>query len=318
MPALDEERLAVAERLRRDLATENVLLRQQARAYVRCLQATWQVPTIQWSDQESVHQLGDARRLLHAAHIFRQIEGAESPRAIDCYRRTGEILEWLVRAADNIRLILPIELLAAAAYQLGGLPAMASGLISQVVTEHEGVALYAAFLRADFDTVLRRAAGFWRSHPDLTVTTAGHLLASIASEEGPDQDGSRVAWFFMVELVRSLGLIADSLRRGDELRLARALEKLRALDAMAARAFSEDAALVLSLIRQVAEGYAESTIYKPIRVLSAINPARSAKLFAYARDQYSRGRGVLWTSQIHGLQRLPERVNDFDTPGLVI
>ncbi len=119
------------------------------------------MPEIQWSDQESVHQLGDARRLLHAAHIFRQIEGAASPRAIDCYRRTGEILEWLVRAADNIRSVLPIELLAAAAYQLGGLPAMASGLISQVVIEHEGVALYAAFLRADFDAVLRRAAFFW-------------------------------------------------------------------------------------------------------------------------------------------------------------
>lgn len=305
MPEFDEERLAVADRLRTALATENVLLRPQARAYVRCLQATWQVPEIQWSEQESVHQLGDARRLLHAAHIFRQIEGAASPRAIDCYRRTGEILEWLVRAADNIRSVLPIELLAAAAYQLGGLPAMASGLISQVVIEHEGVALYAAFLRADFDAVLRRAASFWSTHPDLTVEAAGHLLGTEAPEnDALDQGGSRVAWFFTVELVRSLGLMADSLRRGDELRLARAMDKLRALDAMATRAFSEDAALVVSLTRQVAEGYAESTIYMQVRALSELNPAKSAKLLSYAREQYSRGRGVLWTSQIQGLQRL--------------
>ncbi len=136
-------------------------------------------------------------------------------------------------------------------------------------------------------------------HPDLTVAAAGHLLGTEAPrDDAPDQDGSRVAWFFTVELIRSLGLMADSLRRGDESRLARAMDKLRALDAMATRAFSEDAALVVSLIRQVAEGYAESTIYMQVRALSELNPAKSAKLLSYAREQYSRGRGVLWTSQI--------------------
>ena len=95
MPAFDAERLEVANTLRIALAIENELSRPQARAYVRCLQATWQVPTIQWGAQESSGQLADARRLLHAAHIFRQIEGPNSTRAIDCYRRTGEILEWL-------------------------------------------------------------------------------------------------------------------------------------------------------------------------------------------------------------------------------
>lgn len=79
MAALDEERLVLAEQIRQALAIENALTRPQARAYVRCLQTTWQVPTIGWGDRESASQLNDARRLLHAAHIFSTIEGRESP-----------------------------------------------------------------------------------------------------------------------------------------------------------------------------------------------------------------------------------------------
>lgn len=122
MAERDSERLALAQQVRAALAIENELTRPQARAYVRCLQTTWQVPAIAWSNRNSARQLDDSRRLLHAAHIFRTIEGVSSTRAIDCYRRVGEILEWLSRADDNVRTVVPIELLSAAAYQLGGLP----------------------------------------------------------------------------------------------------------------------------------------------------------------------------------------------------
>lgn len=301
MPARDIDRLEAAEQVRQALAIENELTRSQARAYVRCLQSSWDVPIIAWGDQESVKQLGDARRLLHAAHIFRSTEGWESPRAIDCFRRTGEILEWLARADDGIRQAVPIELLAAAAYQLGGLPAMATGLLDQVSSEHDGVELYGAFLRADFDDVLRRAARFWRSNRDYTTQAASRLLVDAMRD---DLEEGGVAKAFTVELVRSLGLIADSLRRGDEERLGPAIAKLRALDSMASRAFSDDAALMIGLIRQVADGYLEATIYKPLRALSELRPERMNKLMTYARDQFSRGRGILWTSQLHGLERL--------------
>lgn len=276
MPELDADRLNVADTLRRALAIENELSRPQARAYVRCLQTTWHVPTIQWSERESARQLADARRLLHAAHIFREIEGTSSPRAIDCYRRTGEILEWLSRAADGIRAVVPIELLAAAAYQLGGLPAMASGLLRQVETDHRGVALYSAFLRADFDGVIHRSVAFWNTHPDLTTPDAALRLATAGVEEFDlEEDDNRIAWFFTVELVRSLGLIADSLRRGDDVRLEIAMSKLHALDEMATRTFSDDASLVIALMRQVADGYRAASIYRPLRTLAALNPART-------------------------------------------
>ncbi|MCP1912519.1 hypothetical protein J2R96_004999 [Bradyrhizobium elkanii] len=302
MPEFDAERLDLANNLRRQLAVENELSRPQARAYVRCLQATWQVPTIQWTEQESASQLQDARRLFHAAYVFQQVEGPASPGAIACYRRTGEILEWLTRAADSIRAVVPIEILAAAAYQLGGLPAMAAGLLGQVDTEHEGVALYAAFLRADFDGVLERTAAFWMSHRDLTSPDASEKLARPDLDAFDDDD--RVAWLFTVELVRCLGLLADSLRRGDDERGGRAMQKLRALDGMAARVFSDDASLLVGLLKQVADGFRSASIYRPLNALSNLNPDRRSKLLAYARGQFSRGRGILWTSQLQGLERL--------------
>ncbi len=154
MPPHDAERLALANEVRESLALENVLTPIQARSFVRSLQTTWHVPTIQWGADESKMQLRDARRLIHTAEVFLQLEGTASQNATDCFRRAGELLEWLSRAADPIRVTAPIELLAAA-YQLGGLPAMAAGLLGQVELGDEGSRLYASFLRADFDDVLR-------------------------------------------------------------------------------------------------------------------------------------------------------------------
>ncbi|UEM19535.1 DEAD/DEAH box helicase [Skermanella mucosa] len=70
------------------------------------------------------------------------------------------------------------------------------------------------------------------------------------------------------------------------------------------RTFSDDASLIVTLLRQVADSYNEASIYRPLLALSELNPDRRGKLIAYARDQFSRGRGILWTSQLHGLNRL--------------
>src|SRR3546814_19010039 len=68
--------------------------------------------------------------------------------------------------------------------------------------------------------------------------------------------------------------------------------------------FSHDAALVISLMRQVADRYASASIFNPMRRLAALRPERSGRLLRYARDQFSRGRGILWTSQLNGIERL--------------
>lgn len=299
MPANDAQRLEIANSARIGLALENEISANQARSYVRCLQIGWQVATIGWSPGDSEAQLADARSLLQAAEIFAEIEGHDAPRAIDCYRRAGEILEWLARSADDIRTIAPIELLAGAAFQLGGLPAMASGLLGQLDLEESGPKLFAAFFQADFDAVLVHAMTFWDQNGELTDSGSSRR---ILEEDGDD----RLSWYFTVELIRALGLFADSVRRGDDSRLAKAATKLKALDAMAVRTFSDDVSLLISLLRQVGERFADASIYRSVRALGELNVERMPRMLAFARDQFSRGRGILWSSQRAGLTRLLE------------
>lgn len=297
MASVNEQRIELAEQLRRELASENRLAANQARAFVRGLQVSWQVPPIRWRDTESQKLFADARRLMHAAEIFRNVDGVDSSEAKDCYRRAGELLEWLSRADDSLRQVAPIELLAAAAFQLGGLPAMAHGLLGQIATPDPGTRLYSNFLRADFDGVIRDVGEFWADHRALTERGASDRLLT-------QSDSGSLEWFFTVELVRCIGLIANTLRQGTDDRLQRGLQKLRGLDGIATRMFGDDVSLLISLLCATAEGYQATSIYKSVRQLSQINPRREPRLLRFARDQFGRGRGILWTSQIHGLGRL--------------
>lgn len=299
MPELDQDRLEIAEELRRQLAPEDTLTPIQARSFVRGLQTAWDVPAIQWGTGESRSQLFDARRLLDAAAIFRKVEGQTSADAILCYRRAGELLEWLTRAHDDLETFVPLELLAAASYQLGGLPAMAAALVGQVRLDTPGKRLCARFLRANFDGVIHTVTSFWRDHLDIADREApGRLLGG----DGED----KVSWYFTVELIRTLGAIADTLRRGDGPRLDRALSKLAALDKMAVRTLGDDASALVALLYQVAITYRDASIYAPVRALGVLNPERMPRLEAFARIQFSRNRGILWTSQQHGIARLLE------------
>jgi Lhr-like helicase len=101
-----------------------------------------------------------------------------------------------------------------------------------------------------------------------------------------------------------LGALADALRRGDDTRFQRVLEKHGSLDRIALRIFSDDASLLASLLLQVATAYGEASVYHPVRQLAAINPERTPRLESFARTQFSRRRGILWTSQRDGLGRL--------------
>ncbi len=341
--ALETERLEVAESIRRELGQANALTPEQARLFVRCLQHSWQVPPIRWSDLESREQLADARRLLHAAELFNEIEGEKSASAIECYRRAGELFEWLARADDPLKGLLPVALLAAGAYQLGELPAMAASVLRQAVTrgqagdldfglvanqpeprdddegkreadperdagDLEGVEvlpeggqgrLYAAFFQADFDETLRQASDFWARHPELTTR---HGSTFLLGEDAED----RVAWYLVVELVRAIGLASDALRCGNDERLTLARRKFAGLKDLAVRSVCEDVWTLLSLLQATVERFSSASLYPRVERLSLAAPAMAPRLRAFAREQFARGRGVLWTSQIHGLEKLAQ------------
>ncbi len=163
MPNLNEQRLNIAKSVSDRLAQEGSLTPFQARAFVRCLQTSWEVDVIQWRESESSKLLSHAYNLIHVAEIYREIEGYESQDAFLAYKRAAEQLEWLARSGDELHVNVPISLLAGAAYQLGGLPAMSSGLLKQVDSEGAGWKLCAQFLQGDFDGVIGSAVTFWHS-----------------------------------------------------------------------------------------------------------------------------------------------------------
>ena len=297
MPDLDPERRKMINELCREIASENELKATQARAFVRGLQTSWDVPVIRWSTSSSREQYDDARRLLNAASMFQSMDGRNSTKARLCYQRSAELLEWLSRAKDEIETSVSLELLAAAAYQLGGSPAMAATLLVQAEDKSPGEKLYTDFLRADFDEVIRSVSKFWQDNLEITNRTAQR---QILEEDGED----KVSWSFTIELVRVLGLLSDTTRRGETNRFELAKRKLAALDALAIRIFSDEISLLITLLHQVAIGYGEASIYVPIRQLSAMKPEGAERLEQFARGQFRRGRGILWTSQRQGLERL--------------
>lgn len=317
-----QSRRVAAERFRAERAVENALTAQQARLFVRSIQNTWQVPPIDWSPRQSIEQFADARRLLHAASIFEETDGRNSEPAASCYRRAGEIMEWLARSNDGVTREVPAEVLSAGAYQLAGLPAMATGLLKRADLKGAG-AVMGSFLAGDFSQVLEHISRFWTVHEGLTGRDgSASLLDGIGrrdrspefeewdaswderEDEPPHTSDGRVAWYVVVETVRSLGLIADGLRRGEVARTDLALEKLAALAELSTRLASDEAWVMLRLVRAAAERFVRNSLHRLAAPLAGETPEKIERLRTFAREQFARGRGVLWPSQAKGLERL--------------
>ena len=297
MPEFDQQRIELARAIQSDLAQERTLSPLQARSFVRCLQTDWDVEVIRWTDANSSVVLQQARHLIRAGKVLSTVEGGSIEEATLAFRRAGELLEWLARARDSVGTEIPTALIAAGCYQLGGLPAMASGLLRQVVPDDRGSHLFADFLKADFDAVLWRTARFWDEHRDLTVRGAERLFFGEGTFES-------VEWFGTIELVRCIGLASQTLRRGEVARFDAALERLRDVERLLLRTSPDDVALLAFFLRSACERYGKSSIYAPLRQLGLLNLDRLRDVNQFARKQYARGRGILWQSQKQGIERL--------------
>jgi len=121
---------------------------------------------------------------MHAADIFRELDGADSGSAMDCYRRAGELLEWLTRADPHSSMMAPTALLAGAAFQLGGLPAMSTALLGQVEAQGAGVRLFLLFLKGDFNGVIAETLSFWRENAEMMRRGAPASLLAQGDPEG--------------------------------------------------------------------------------------------------------------------------------------
>ncbi|WP_210242332.1 DEAD/DEAH box helicase [Mesorhizobium sp. B2-6-4] len=293
----DVARIELAQTVRASLAEDQVLTPAQARSFVRAIQTSWQVNTLEWGVRESDDTLSQAIRLIHAARILDRLDGGSHVEATLAYRRAGELFEWLSRSNDELRKTLPLALFAAGSYQLGGLPAMATGLLRQTAYADTGLQLFAAFLGASFDEVLEKCTAFWTSNPQLTARNAGATYFGSAAFED-------MSWLATVELVRCLGLASHSLRKGNDERFEAALEHIRRVEKFLVRAAPDDIAILAFFLRSAFERFGKASVYTSMRRLGALQPANSSYLERFARKQFERGRGLLWSSQQQGLDRL--------------
>ncbi|PKG74832.1 DNA helicase [Shewanella sp. GutCb] len=297
MARLNEQRLDIARSVSAKLAKEGELTPFQARSFVRCLQTSWEVDVIQWREGESSKQLSHAYNLIHVAEIFREIEGENSSDAFQSYKRAAELLEWLSRSGDELNINVSVSLLAGAAYQLGGLPAMSSGLLKQVTFDGDGWKLCSQFLQGDFDGVISSAAEFWLGELELTEKDATFNLLH-------ENEDDAFSWYIAVELVRTVGLISYSLRVDNKERLNVGLEKLDAMRRMGNKVLGSDISLLISMLSEVALNFSRASIYNAVERLSDIAPEKIDTLRRLARTQYHNGRGILWVSQVAGVERL--------------
>lgn len=306
MPTTDAERLKVATSIRNRFAKDQSLTVNQARAFVRSIQTTWEVETIQWSSADSREIFSEASKLIHAGKILATVNGGNLEDATGAFRRAGELFEWLARSGDDLAKSVPLGLFSAGAYQLGGLPAMAAGLLRQLRFRDAGLRLFAEFLKADFDATLRRVAFFWSRNPALMSREVGQSYFTAEDDKAGHED---MAWLATVELVRCIGLAAHSLRKGDSQRFGAALAQLRGVERFLIRYAPEDVALLGFFLRSACERYGNSNIYTPLRQLAQLNPQRQGFVDIFARRQYARGRGILWQSQQQGISRLLENAS---------
>nr|WP_245206652.1 MULTISPECIES: DEAD/DEAH box helicase [unclassified Rhizobium] len=323
---MDDQRRALAATVRLNRAAENELTAAQARLFVRSLQNSWQVPTIAWGEQESHDQFGDARRLLHAAGIFAEIDGRASTDASGCYRRAGELLEWLARSADPVTRDVPVALLSAAAYQMAGLPAMATSILRKGDFGGDAAAVFAAFLAADFEGVIAAVTKFWEAHTHLTGRNGSEqLLEEVVADYETDapadealddrqeagraarRSHSRMGEYIVAETIRAIGLFANAIRRGNGNRVELAASKLRGLIGTVSRFSSDELWILLTLMEATAIRFATDSIHVKVARLSERLPAQQQRMWRFAREQFARGRGILWPSQVQGLERLIER-----------
>lgn len=300
MSRFNTQRLNAASAVQKELATPNVISREQARLYSQAVRLDWQasgLPT--WKPDEAESQLLDAERLIEAARILRDLGHTEEASA--CFRRAGDLLEWLSRssASSNHPKVqtVPLALLAGAAFQLAGFPAMARGLLSEKRLPSAAGNMFAAFLRADFDAALRHCLDYWRDRLAMTGPDGAWWQGS------HDDDPS--AELVSSEVVRCLGLISQSIRTNDQNRLKQALRKLEGLSKFVAHSVSDELWLTLSLTSEVAALFDKASLWIWIgRLRRGVSDDGQELLDRYVRNQFRAGRGLLWPSQQEGIRRL--------------
>lgn len=288
----------LAQDLRKNLAGTN-LPRPLAKLYSQYTRLrTGQSGLQSWQEEETIDRLNDAMRLLEAAFVERDA-GTDSWR--ESAQRAGTILEWLSHPQLNTD-ELPIRLLAAAAYQLAGYPALSSGLLSEVATRGAESQILHFLLKAEFPRLLEQLVEFWAKNIDL-VSQARINIPWHDAEALSDTLQQQV----VKETVSALGVLCAAMRWGEDTRIQKALEKLSAVGDFLLNGNDTYSWFLAKLCSEAAAVYSNSSLRHYVSELSQeTSSTGKTALERYLRQSYQRYKTLAWPSQVTGIKRLVE------------
>lgn len=275
--------------LTREIRLENAptnLSRDQARLYANRLRLLNNAPQLDsFTSEEVTERLEQALFLLECAIIEREVASDSDWRS--GVVRAAEILEWIsIHKLTHGE--VPTELLAAAAYQVAGFPAMSIGMLSKVPDGQ--FSLLSNFLRGDFAAVLDNVAQYWR----------------IAPTEFPKiYDEQDILASLYLEMIRSIGFLTVSLRDGESGRSERAVVKLDKLAKVFRHSGDRYSYLLARLTAITASEYFEVSLNRSLLILhDAVGQNTKEVLTKFARNSFYSGRALLWSAQRRGVEKV--------------
>ena len=286
----------LAQELRKNWAGTN-LPRPLAKLYSQYTRLRFNQPGLQsWQGEDTIDRLNDAMRLLEAAFVERDA-GADSWR--ESAQRAGAILEWLSHPQLNTE-DLPIRLLAAAAYQLAGYPALSSGLLSEVATEGTESQILHFLLKAEFSRLLEQLVEYWAKNIELVSQTRISI---------PWHDDEALSDTLQQQVVKetasALGVLCAVMRWGEDDRMQKALEKLSTVGNFLLNGYDTYSWFLAKLCSEAATIYSTSSLRHYVSELSQkISPTGKTALERYLRQSYQRYKTLAWPSQVTGIKRL--------------
>lgn len=234
--------------------------------------------------------LDEALFLLECGLIERKAD--LSGRWSDSVKRAAQLLEWLSLPQLSPAEV-PLHLLAAAAYQLAGYPAMAIGLLKRAPHSNSSRAL-SCFLRGDFPGTQAALISYWQREYVPEQKT-------IADTNSDSHIGSAT----IRHVLMSLGSICTYFQTGDGELLNRAMVKLENLAASLIYSRDPYSHLLAKLTAASCRTYVESSIWPRIQQLSSTSTVdAAAALVQFGRASFINRRALVWPAQRAGIDRL--------------
>jgi len=206
MPRAAEQAIDLARDIYLQLAGE-ALTPAAAKLYSQHTRVTTKQASLAlWRPDEANERLDDAVRLIEAAFIKREAGDSDWHLGM---RRAGELLEWLAHPEFKLE-DTPIRMLAAAAYQVAGYPAMSASLLDRGFTDDRNEStILRALLKSDFPTLLTEIAAYWQTYKLIDLRTGTFDFSSDDTEKHGTED------WVVRQIVSALGVLCAQARWGN-------------------------------------------------------------------------------------------------------